>query len=317
MSLPFKNYEQAGVGPDVQFGKQGARFVNVGTNGSAVLEAHVDAAGGGGLTQVRVANPLQDNDAATKLYVDNHTPMTVGVPINGGTALVNPATGAAYNEGDIGIVITSGTTASSAPNGGGSVTYAVDEIYYFRGLTPSGGSSGWSPINLFDGMIVVFGNNIYSTYNPVSPFNGTGVVKYPAFYRYEWNVEAPSANTWISMGIDLALSGTMKTLRGSVDFSTTTGTYNIGASLPTNAHVLKVFVNVSTLFNGTAPALTIDSPVGNLMTNTDMDITLVNLYLADVYQNLSAGGQVTYTFTQATGGPTTGHADIEVVYSLP
>lgn len=78
------------------------------------------------------------------------------------------------------------------------------------------------------------------------------------------------------------------------------------------------YVSVTTLFDGTNPALTLGSAgdADEIALSSEINLKKVGLYVVDCYVKYGSETQLTGTFTPAGGTPSTGAADIEIIYSI-
>jgi len=115
------NYNQEGIGSNVEFGKDGPRI----KDNSGVLEVRNQA--DNALARLKAASPTEDSDVVTKEYMETHSSLRVTGQINGGSP---PAAGTV---GRVFIVTTAGGS------------YALKELYRDDGTQ-------WVQITVTEGM---------------------------------------------------------------------------------------------------------------------------------------------------------------------
>lgn len=110
---------------------------------------------------------------------------------------------------------------------------------------------------------------------------------------------------------DAATKGQLDAAAGvqvrKVDFAfDTTSPFNVGSSLPANATVIKYFVQVDTVFDGTTPQLDIgdSGDPDAIAADSEIDLTATGLYTGDKWVEYASATQVigTLTLSGATAG---------------
>lgn len=171
-------------------------------------------------------------------------------------------------------------------------TYTAGRLYYGEG-------AAWIEVTPTDGL----------TISITTALSG-GTLTFTADHRYLWDGAA-----WSDIGPGAVASKLVKTDRATLAFGTSSP-LNIGLALPTNAVVTKFIVNVTQVFNGTAPTVSfgVSGAVAELGATTESDLKTVGTYVIDCYKLYALNEQVIATYVADTS--TTGAAAIIVHYDL-
>jgi len=217
------------------------------------------------------------NEVITLKYLEDNYLFKITWQIDGNS----PDAGTPAN-GEVGIV----TTAASG--------YSLTEVYERI-------AGAWVIKPLVDGLIGVVEDDLTG-----------GTDEYLGQHDYKYDADTP---VWIDYGVTSAVTKVYKRERGSVVFGDGTSV-NIGAQLPIDARITGISFNVTAVFDGTAPTLTLgDGTTADLYsTNADLDLTTTGLYKIDNFAEITALTQVEATFNSDSS--TTGNVDIEIQYSI-
>jgi hypothetical protein len=139
-----------------------------------------------------------------------------------------------------------------------------------------------------------------------------GAVEYLGDHAYMWDVEGGS---WVDIGPS-TITATKQVLQRTVDIAyTDSGAINVGAAVSANGRVSGIWINVTQVFNGTTPTLTVGDAVGadRYVTTAEVDLKTVGLYKLDASHLYSVSTQVTATLVPDSS--TTGAANITLHYA--
>mgnify|MGYP005806471713 CR=1 FL=1 len=140
-----------------------------------------------------------------------------------------------------------------------------------------------------------------------------GNQEYEADHIYVYDAD----NTeWDDIGPAAAATKIVKSERLAFDY-TDTGANNVGSSLPANAKVRGVKLNVTQIFDGTTPVVKVGDSVDDdrHMTEAENDLETVGVYQTEVAHLYGSSTQVVATVTIG-GSPSQGTAELEVEYSI-
>lgn len=267
--MTSKNYGQNGIGTVVEFGKGGAKMQNV----AGVLESRNNA--NDAFAVFRAATPVNDNDVATKAWVEKRYGVAVTGQIDGGAP---PAAG---TPGRIYIC----TTAGGA--------YTLNYLYRDNGAS-------WEEIIPYEGQVI-----------GVTDALSGGTVEFLADHSYIWDLD----NTeWDDIG-QSSSTDAKKVEQRTVDIAHTDGAVNVGAVVPAGAKVLRARVNVTQVFDGATPTVKIGDAVDDdrLMLEAENDLEATGLYVVDVQYTYGASTQIVATVT--TSGASQGLANVTVEFA--
>jgi len=248
------------------------------TNNSDVVEAKGTA---GALTQVRGADPVGDSDFVTKKFLQTRANVFVTGQIDGNS----PPSAATAGAGAIYVCTTTGGT------------YTVDLLYRSNGSTWEDIFSGSTP----EGLDITVTDDLTS-----------GTVEYQGDHRYVWDED----NTqWVDVGTAVSATTLQRTARLALAFDTTSPAAIV--TVPDNSRPNRIVVNVTQVFDGTTPTLTIGdtSDPDRLATAVETDLTTAGIYVIDCYHNYATSTAVEAALT--VSGASQGTAQIEVFYSIP
>lgn len=266
--MTSKNYGLNGIGTIVELGKGGAKLQNV----AGVLESRNNA--NDAFAILRAATPVNDNDVATKSWVEKRYGIAVTGQIDGGSP---PA---ASTAGRIFVCTTAGGS------------YTLNYLYRDTG-------SAWEEIVPAEGMVI-----------GVTDALTGGTVEYDADHAYIWDLD----NTeWDDIGPSSG-SDTKKIEARTVDIAHTDGSVNIGTTVPSSAKVLRARVNVTQAFDGVTPVVKIGDGVDDdrLMLEAENDLETVGVYVVDC--QYTYGGVTQLVATVTTSGASQGLANVTVEF---
>jgi len=226
--------------------------------------------------KLRADHPTGLNDVVTLQYLKTRGEVQVTGQINGGSP---PAAG------------TAGRVFVCTTTGG---TFTVKYLYLDDGaawveVIPSGGQSIGVTINLTGGAITFDGD-----------------------HAYMWD---DGGGNWIDIGPSSA-TGSKHILQRTVDIAyTDTGVINIGAAVSANGRVSGVWINVTQVFNGTAPTVTIGDAgsATRFALAAEIDLKTTGVYKLDASHLYSLSTQVFATLVPDSS--TTGAANITLYYA--
>jgi hypothetical protein len=267
--MASKNYGQIGVGSPVELGKGGAKIQSV----AGVVEARNNA--NDAFAVVRAATPVNDNDVATKAWVERRYGISVTGQIDGGSP---PAAG---TPGRIFLCTTAGGT------------YTLDYLYRDDGAT-------WNEIIPVEGMTI-----------GVTDALSGGTHEFSADHVYIWDLDATQ---WDDIGPSSGTDA-QKVEERAVQVEYTDGVVAIGSTIPANATVLRARVYVSQAFDGVTPTIVIGDAVDpdRLLKEEENDPETVGLYVVDAYYKYGGSTQLNCTVT--TSGASQGIATVVVEFA--
>jgi hypothetical protein len=124
-----------------------------------------------------------------------------------------------------------------------------------------------------------------------------------AIYEYDNGTSA-----WVLIGPAGSLSKLTRPERCSLAFGSSS-TVDIGSPVPDQAEIMRVIVNVTQAFNGSAPTVTFGKTANNTLLSVavEVDLTTIGLYIIDCYYRTSGSEQMVayYTATSSTAGAAT------------
>lgn len=139
-----------------------------------------------------------------------------------------------------------------------------------------------------------------------------GAIEFTGDHAYMWDADG---SNWIDIG-PYAATVSKHVMQRSVDIAyTDSGVINVGAAVSANGRVSGVWVNVTQVFNGTAPTLTVGD-AGNasrFALAAEIDLKTVGVYKLDASHFYSVSTQVTTTLTPDSS--TTGAANITLYFA--
>jgi len=226
--------------------------------------------------KIRADHPTDLNDVVTLQYLKSRGEVQVTGQINGGSP---PAAG------------TPGRVFVCTTTGG---VYTINYLYIDDGaawveIIPAGGQSMGVTIDLTGGAVTFTGDHAYI-------WDDGGVV-------------------WVDIGPSSA-TGSKHVLQRTVDIAyTDSGAINVGAAVSANGRVSGIWVNVTQIFNGIAPTLTIGDAgsATRFALTAETDLKTVGVYKLDVSHLYSISTQVTATLVPDSS--TTGAANITLYYA--
>jgi len=226
---------------------------------SGTIEARDQA--GTAFAKLRAGHPVDANDVVTLRYLQTKGAVTVLGQINGGSP---PAAGVA------------GRMYVCTTTGGG---YTVKYLYYDNGVT-------WEEIIPSEGLSIAVTDALTG-----------GTLTFDADHSYLWDADG---STWVDIGPSTAssLAKITKTREVSLVFGSA-GTLNVGAVIPIYGRVLRVCVNVTQTFNGTAPTVTVgdSGDADRFMTGAENNLKALGPCWIDTFFMVPAETQITATYT--------------------
>lgn len=266
-----KAYDVNGISTNVELGKRGPRLKN---NSDVIEHRNQDD---DGFVVARGAHPLDENDFATKRYVDTHSGISVTGQIDGGSPPAVQAAGTVY------------------------VCTTAGGVYVLNTLYRSDGSS-WIAITLSEGMTMV----------ATDGFTG-GTVEFTADHLYLWDEDGTS---WNDIGPSAASSGVVKTARLTVTYEDTGVNLlkllpagAVASKIVVN--VTQVWDDpLCTLIVGD----TVDDD--RLMTAVGNDLTKLGVQRSEPSYLYGSGTNVNITLADNGGTPSTGIAMVLINYDI-
>jgi len=225
--------------------------------------------------KLRAAHPVDLNDVVTLQYLKTKGDVVVTGQINGGSP---PAAGVA------------GRVYVCTTTGGG---YTIKKLYLDNGVT-------WEDVGPDEGISIAVTDALTG-----------GALEFTADHAYLWDADA---STWVDIGpSSIGISGTVQCRTVNLAFDSS-GSINIGAALPANATALRVSINVTQAFNGTAPTVTVGDigDTDRLMTAVGNNLKDATLFVAENSYLYSLSTQLTVTYVASASG--SGAAQIIVHY---
>lgn len=270
-----KNYGLSGIYSNVELGKGGPRVMQ-----SAGVVSFRNA-GDSAYAVVRGAEPSGANDLATKAYVDKLAAVFVKAQMKNDVARLPDDSGLFVpSEGDIAIVTTVGASWDT-----------LKVLLVYRG-------AAWE--HLFSGGVTPEGLRMTVT----DSISG-GTDTYTGDHVYVWDADG---SVWVDVGPATALQNVTYGFKATLAFGDSSP-----KTIKANAtgRAVRVIVNVTTAFDGTAPTLKIgDAGVTDrLMATTEVDLKTIGIYIADCYYTY-ATTNIIATYVQDSS--TVGAATIEV-----
>lgn len=260
--------------------------------------------------------------------------LTVGTGVYTGTAGSGPVIGTNVTNGDItltpdgtGEVIISGTGgAEISADSGESMTLRGDDF----AITNVAGTQTFATFGTDTGTTVNY-LDFKSTITTVAPTitatgtdtnvdiellaKGTGtVIVTDASYETNMVDNSLSTKAYVDNAISTAVvPGAIASVTGTVDLSST-GTTNIGAVLPANVTILRVYANVTTADTATGDlAVGVSGSVDSYMDELENDTQTIGKYISDgVLVDASTSDQIIATVAGTPGG--SGSATVTVEY---
>lgn len=244
-------------------------------NSSGAVEARNNA--DNAYAVVRADHPVGPNDVVTLKYLQTKGDVTVLGQIDGSSP---PA---ASVEGRMFVCTTTGGT------------YTVNYLYYDTGVA-------WEEVIPAEGLSIVVTDALTG-----------GTVEFSADHAYLWNLDGTA---WVDIGPSAAasLAKIVKTREASLAFGTSSPV-NIGTTVPQYGRVLRVYVNVTQAFNGTAPTVKVGdgSDDDRYMTIAENDLKNTGVYVVDTFYMVPAETQILATY--AADSSSAGAATIFVEWS--
>ena len=226
---------------------------------SGTIEARDQA--GTAFAKLRAGHPVDANDVVTLRYLQTKGAVTVLGQINGGSP---PAASVA------GRVFVCTTT------GGG---YTVKYLYYDNGAT-------WEEVVPSEGLSIAVTDELTG-----------GTLTFTADHSYLWDADG---STWVDIGPSSAtsLAKITKTREVSLVFGSA-GSLNVGTVIPIYGRILRVCVNVTQAFNGTAPTVTVGdgSDADRFMTAIENNLKALGCCWIDTFYMMPSETQITATYT--------------------
>jgi hypothetical protein len=127
-----------------------------------------------------------------------------------------------------------------------------------------------------------------------------------------WDAEG---GTWVDIGPS-TITAAKQVLQRTVDIDyTDTGANNVGAAVSANGRVSGIWINVTQVFNGTTPTLTVGDAgdADRFVTTAEVDLKTVGLYKLDASHLYSVSTQVTATLVPDSS--TTGAVNVTLHYA--
>jgi hypothetical protein len=225
---------------------------------------------------VRGDHPIGLNDFVTLQYLKTKGDVVVIGQIHGGAP---PAAGSA------------GRVYVCTTTGGG---YTINHLYFDNGVS-------WEDVGPAEGQTMAVTDALTG-----------GAVEFLADTTYIWNLDA---TVWVNIGPS-TITESKHVLKRSADIAyTDTGVVNIGAAVSGNGRVSGVWINVTQIFNGLAPTLTVGDAgdADRFVATTEVDLKTVGLYKMDASHLFSISTQVYATVVPDSS--TTGAANITLYYA--
>jgi len=256
--MSSKHYDVNGVSSTVELGKSGAKIRSVTDGSTKAVEARNSA--DNAYVKVRADHPVDPNDVVTLRYLQTKGAVTVIGQINGGSPPAAGVTGRVY-------VCTT--------TGGG---YTVKYLYYDNGAT-------WDEIIPPEGLSIM-----------VTDALAGGTIAFSADHAYLWDADG---STWVDIGPAAAtsLAKIVKTREVDLVFGSA-GSLNVGTVIPIYGRILRVCINVTQAFNGTAPTLTVGdgSDADRFMTVDENNLKSLGCYWIDTFYMMPSETQITATY---------------------
>jgi hypothetical protein len=270
--MTTRNYDQSGIGSNVELGKRGPRIVD--NSGAIEHKNQADNA----YAIVRGAHPVAENDFVTKRYLETRSGASVTGQIDGGTP---PTAGTA---GRLWICTTTGGT------------FTVNYLYYDNGVS-------WDEIIPSEGMSI-----------SVTDALTGGAVEFLADHVYLWDLDS---TTWKDIGPGAAETKLVKAVSIALAY-TNIGT-NLLATVPANAVVTKIVVNVTQAWGSPLPSLIVGDAgdTNRLAEDKDIDLNKVGIYAVTQLHLYSVETPVNAILANNTATPATGAARVYIEYALP
>ena len=266
-----RDYDQSGIGPNVELGKRGPRV----KNNSNVVELRNQA--DDDFAVLRAGTPVGDDDVVTKGYLETRADIAVTGQINGGSP---PAVG------------TLGTIYLCTTSGG-----VYTEGYLYR----SDGSS-WVELVPTTGLKV-----------SVTVALSGGNIEFTADHIYLWDEEGGS---WVDVGPAPQGTAIVKTARATL-VHTDTGE-NAVVTVPANAIITKVLVNITQIWDGSNVTLEIGdaSDPDRLLATAANDLAKLGVCKVDLAHLYGSQTVVNATITNNGDTPSQGQALVVVHYDI-
>jgi len=226
---------------------------------SGTIEARDQA--GTAFAKLRAGHPVDANDVVTLRYLQTKGAVVVIGQIDGGGSIPS-----ASPAGRVFVCTTTG-----AP-------YTVKYLYYANGTT-------WEEVVPSEGMSIA-----------VTDALAGGTITFAADHSYLWDADG---TTWIDLGPAAATSLAKITKTREVDLlAASAGSLNVGTVIPIYGRILRVCVNVTQAFNGTAPTVTIgdSDDADRFMTVAENNLKSLGCCWVDTFYMMLAEKQITATY---------------------
>lgn len=267
-----KSYDLDGINENVELGKSGPRIKD--SSGAVEHRNNADSS----YAVVRGADPIADNDLATKGWVEKRYGIKITGQINGGS----PPAASSYGR----IFIC--TTAGGA--------YTLKYLYRDTG-------SAWEEIVPVEAMTIGISDALTG-----------GTDEYEADTVYIWDADA---GTWNYVGpVPNLYQGLISTRKVTLTYADT-GDNNVGAAVPSGAEILDTVAKVTQVFNGTGNALKIGDGTDDdrLMTTEENNLEEATSFETGRYYTYGASTQIIANIAN-TGG-SQGQVEILLTYIVP
>lgn len=273
--MSSKHYGVTGVSDNVELGTGGAKVRSVTDGATKAVEARNNL--DNAYVKIRADHPVDPNDVVTLQYLRTKGDVIVTGQINGGSP---PAAGV------VGRVFVCTTTGGS---------YTVTRLYYDNGAS-------WTHVGPAEGQSMA-----------VTDALSGGAIEFLADHAYLWDLDS---TIWVDLGPSAGSSESKHVVQRSVDIAyTDSGAINVGAQISANGRVTSILISVTTVFNGTAPTLTVGDAgdASRLVAAADVNLKVVGIYTLDVSHKYASLTQVTTTVTPDSS--TTGAANVTLLYA--
>jgi hypothetical protein len=222
---------------------------------SGTIEARDQA--GTAFAKLRAGHPVDANDVVTLRYLQTKGAVVVLDQINGGGSIpsASPA----------GRVFVCTTTGAG---------YTVKNLYYANGST-------WEEVVPSEGLSIAVTDDLSG-----------GTLTFTADHSYLWDADG---STWIDLGPSTAtsLAKITKTREVALVFGSS-ASVNVGTVIPIYGRILRVCINVTQAFNGTAPTVTVGdgSDADRFMTAIENNLKATGCYWIDTFYMMPAETQI-------------------------
>lgn len=269
------NYGLVGIGSNIEFGKGGPRLV---VNGTGLdVKNNLNNA----LAILSAAEPTAADHVATKAYVDRLASVTIKGQMKNDVARNYDDSGnLTPNTGDIIIVTTVGATWDT-----------LKRLLRYNGAAWEYLFAGGEP----EGMRISIPDAISG-----------GTDTYLGDHLYMWDADG---SVWVDIGPYVAITNVTYGYTQALAFGTSSP-----LTIKANAtgRAVRVKVNVTTAFDGTAPTLQVGDAgdTDRLMATTEVNLKAIGLYVSECYYSYAVATDIIATY--AADSSTVGAATITV-----